>query len=200
MAITVKIRNGTSSPPSNADSAELLLHTDDHKLYHGNPSGAAYELVPEVSLDISPQLGNNLDMNQFNLVFDPTPTSDHSWNGKTAVFTAGENLVIGDVCYFKSDGKFWLVDADAEATTKGMLAMATTTISTDATGVFLLWGYIRDDTWVWTVGAELYCAITPGNPTATPPNGSLDIVRIIGYAYNADVIYFNPDDTYIEVA
>ena len=94
----------------------------------------------------------------------------------------------------------WQVDADAEATTKGMLAIATASISADATGVFLLRGFFRDDTWTWTVGGDLYCSTTPGLPTQTAPSATGDIVRIIGQAYSADVIWFNPDNTYIEVS
>jgi len=150
--------------------------------------------------DTTPQLGGDLDLNQKSIQLDPTPTSDHTWNGEIATMTAGESVVIGDVCYLKSDGKFWKVDADAEATTKGFLVMATTSISADATGIFLLNGFIRDDTWTWTIGAELFCSTTPGNPTETQPSATGDIVRLVGYAYSADIIYFNPDKTYIEVA
>ncbi len=155
--------------------------------------------IANVVEDTTPQLGGDLDLNQKNIILDPTPTSDHTWNGEVATFTAGEGVVIGDVCYLKSDGKFWQCDADAVATTAGMLAMATGTISADATGTFLLNGFIRDDTWALTVGAELYVDVTPGNPTETKPTATADIVRIVGYAYSADVVYFNVDKTYLEL-
>ena len=60
-------------------------------------------------------------------------------------------------------------------------------------------GYIRDDTWAWTIGAPLYISVTPGNATATAVSGNADIKRIIGHAMSADVIYFNPSQAYTEL-
>ena len=91
------------------------------------------------------------------------------------------------------------MDADAAATTAGMCAMATATISADASGVFLLRGLIRDDTWAGTVGAQLWASVTPGNPTETQPSATGDIVRLVGYVPHADYIWFDPDKTYVEV-
>lgn len=150
--------------------------------------------------DTTPQLGGDLDMNQKSFVYDPTPADDHSWNGHVWAGTAGENLAFGDVCYLKgSDRKFYRADADAEATAKGLIVMATAAISADASGVFLRMGFIRDDSWAWGESVELYIHTAPGNPTATKPSGSGDIVRIIGYPYSATVIWFEPDTAYAEV-
>ena len=161
---------------------------------------AAAAGISTIDEDTDPDLGGNLDLNQFSIILDPTPTSDHTYNGVIETQTAGENLVIGDLCYFKSDGKYWLCDADALATSKGKLAIATTTIAADAAGVFLTRGYIRDDTWAWaTVGEELYISVTPGNPTETAPSGDADIKRIIGHAQSADIIDFNPSPAYVEI-
>lgn len=128
-----------------------------------------------------------------------SPSSDHSYSGTTISATAGEAVAIGDVCYLKSDGKFWKADADAESSSDGMLSMATAAISADASGVFLLKGLYRDDTWSWTTGSKLYISTTPGNPTATAPSETGDIVRLVGYAYTADIVYFNPDNTFVEL-
>lgn len=196
-AVTIGTANGLSlstqelSLALSSTSTTGALSDTDWDVFNGKMS----DLVD----DTTPQLGGDLDMNQKSLNFDPTPTSDHTWSGEIMTATAGESVVIGDVCYFKSDGKFWKVDADAEATTKGFVVMATGSISADATGVFLIKGFIRDDTWTWTVAAELFCHTTPGNPTETKPSATGDIVRLIGYAYSADIIYFNPDKTYIEI-
>jgi len=172
------------------------LLADDQHVLNAEVQAVSINNVKE---DTTPELGGDLNLNQKSLVLDPTPTVDHTWNGIETTHTAGENLVIGDVCYLKSDGKYWKVDADAEATTKGDILMATASITAAATGVFLESGYIRDNTWAWTTGQELFCSITPGNPTATRPSGAADIVRIIGHAYNADVIKFKVDETYLEI-
>lgn len=128
----------------------------------------------------------------------PDPAGDHSAEGITITETAGENVAIGDLCYFKSDGKFWLADADAEATSKGILALATAAIAAEDSGVFLVYGKYRDDTWTWTVAQELYIHTTGGNPTGTRPSGSGDIIRIVAHATAATILFFNPDQTYIE--
>jgi hypothetical protein len=134
------------------------------------------------------------------VISDAWPTlADHAYSGEYVTATAGEAVAIGDVCYWKSDSKFWKADADAEATTKGLLAMATATISAAASGVFLLRGYIRDDSWAWTVGNPLYVSTTPGNPTATRPSGTGDQIRVVGFAKHADYIWFNPSNDYGEL-
>jgi hypothetical protein len=135
---------------------------------------------------------------------DPTPASDHTYSGPHATMTAGEALVFGEVCYLKSDGKWWKADADAATTMPGM-AMAAATIDADATGDFILPGaFVRDDTWNWTVGASegLIYVDTPtaGAPTQTAPPGTGDQVQIIGYAYTVDIMYFNPSPVLVEVA
>lgn len=134
-------------------------------------------------------------------ISDVTPliTTDHTWNGNFWAATAGESLVFGDVCYLKSDGKMWKCDADAEATTKGFVLMATGTIAADGSGTFLNRGFIRDDSWNWTIGAELFVPTTPGNPTETKPSGTTDVVRIVGYAYTSNILFFEASKSYIEV-
>lgn len=124
--------------------------------------------------------------------------SDHTWSGLTTKLTAGTDLAIGNLCYVGSDGKMELTDADAAATMPGT-AMATGTISEDDAGVFLLRGFIRDDTWNWTVGALLYASTTSGELTETAPSGSGDQVQAVAIALSADIIYFNPSLTMKEV-
>lgn len=126
--------------------------------------------------------------------------NNDSFSGKYVEMTVGEGVVIGDVCYLKSDGKMWKADADAEATANGLIMMALETIAQDATGKFLLEGFIRHDDWDWTVGAKLYISTTPGDPTETAPAGAGDIVRLVAYATHADRLYFNPSSTYEEIA
>jgi hypothetical protein len=144
-------------------------------------------------------LGGTLDLNE-NAIDLTTGLADTKYEGFTATFTAGENLTIGELCYFKpGDSKMWQCDGDALATTTGLLAIATTTISADASGVFLLWGFIRDDgAFAYTAGDELYVSLTPGIPTATIPPAAGDFVRVVGNAITADVIMFNPSNDIIE--
>lgn len=168
----------------------------DHK--HAMPAAAIADLVN----DTTPQLGGVLDINEKSIEQEfGTLTSDHTASGNIITATAGEALAFGDVCYFKSDGKFWKSDADAAATSIGMLTMAIATISANAAGLFLKKGFARDDTWAWTAGAELWLdTTTAGGMTATKPSGTLDIVRLAGWAKAADYVEFNPSSMYLEIA
>ena len=113
--------------------------------------------------------------------------------------TAGENLVFGDLVYFKSDSKWWKANATSAATTDGMLGLVLETINAQATGKILIKGFVRYDTWNFTVAQWLYVGETDGTITGTAPSDTGDQVRKIGTAYTADIIYFNPDSTIVEI-
>ena len=134
------------------------------------------------------------------ITIDSTPDSDTTANGEKVTETAGENLAFGDVCYLKSDGKYWKTDADAAATMPGTL-MALGTINADASGSFLRSGYARNDAWNWTVGGLLYAdTATAGGLTQTAPSGTGDQVQVIGVARSADIVDFRPSLVLVEVA
>jgi hypothetical protein len=129
-------------------------------------------------------------------------TSDHSYTGNYETGTIGEALAFGELCYFKSDGKWWGTDADAEVTTAGILAVCVVGGAPNATGTFLTKGYVRDDTWDWSAnGAALWVGNSPRTmvETASQPAGSGDQIRLIGYTRTSDIIRFNPDETYLEL-
>ena len=128
--------------------------------------------------------------------FSTTP-ANQAVTGIVGTFTAGENLVFGNVCYMKSDGKLWKADADAESTIP-VMAVATASITANATGTFLTDGYIRDDSWsALTIGGRVYCSTTTGAMTQSAPSGSADVVQILGTAIAAKVIKFRPNEMYI---
>ncbi len=61
-------------------------------------------------------------------------------------------------------------------------------------------GYVRNDAWNWTKGQLLYVSpATAGLITATKPTTAGQRIQIVGYAVSPDVIYFNPDYTWIEI-
>ena len=192
-ATITRLGVGTNDYVLTADSAQ----TEGIK-WAALPSAGISDLVD----DTTPQLGGNLDMNEKSIVCEfGTLTSDHTASGEIITGTAGESVAFGDICYLKSDGKFWKTDSDAEATAKGMIVMAIATISADASGSFLKKGYARDDSWAWTTGDQLFIdATTAGGMTATAPSGSGDIVRLTGYAKGADYVEFDPSKMYLEVA
>lgn len=100
--------------------------------------------------------------------------------------TAGENLVFGNVCYYKTS-KYYKADASALTTVTTQLVMALETISQDAAGWFLVDGYVFDSGWSFNSGADVYLSETAGDSTETEPA----ISKIIGMGDDT-VLYFNP--------
>lgn len=132
------------------------------------------------------------------IIWDNAPASDHNHSGDVTPFTAGEILVYGEVCYFKSDGKMWKADADA-STTVPVVGMAVAGIAADASGNFLLRGFVRDDSWNWTVGGLIYTSTTAGALTQTAVSATGDQLQIVGFALSADSMYFNPSYDIVEI-
>ena len=131
-----------------------------------------------------------------NLILTFIP-DDGSYTGITTTMTAGENLVAGDLVYFKSDEKAYKADADAIATMP-VMAMAMATINSGASGIFLLQGIYRNDAlYNLTAGNVMYASGTAGGVTQTQPSGVDGVVQVVGIAINENRIYFNPSINYI---
>lgn len=123
---------------------------------------------------------------------------DHTfWNSAHGIYrygVAGEDVVLGDLCYLKAaDGKYWETDADVEATTTGMLAVAMETIAADATGMFLLHGFLHEQNLSFN-DVPLFVSTTKSEFQEAAPNGANDVVRIAGFGTeDTRTIYFCPD-------
>lgn len=128
--------------------------------------------------------------------------TDLACTGKEIVLqTAGEILLALDVAYFKSDGKWWRTDASGAATSQGLVGLATRGVAVDASLSILLGGYARNDTWSFSVGVPLFLSeSTPGGIVETPPSGSGEIVRVVGYSVASNIIWFEPSGTFIQIA
>jgi hypothetical protein len=113
--------------------------------------------------------------------------------------TVGENVAFGDLCYLKSDGKYWKTDANAIATTAGPLLISLESITADSAGKFLKRGYVRDDAWAFSVADVLYVGATAGDISNTLLAAVGDCIRRIGYAYAANIVVFEPSQMLIEL-
>jgi hypothetical protein len=111
---------------------------------------------------------------------------DFSMKGIIETGVAGEALVIGDVVYLKSDGKFWKASNAAAATAAPELRMASEDYGADETGVFLVVGLITLSG--LTAGAPYYLG-TGGAITATRPTAAGEYVRYIGTAKSTTVLF-----------
>jgi len=127
------------------------------------------------------------------------PSADVTATGFQESVTVGEGVAFGQLLYLKSDGKWWLSDADAAATMPGM-RMALATASADAACNVLVLGRARNDAWVWTVGGLIYASDTAGAITQTAVSGTGDHLQVVGIAYHADKMIFCPSPVLAEVA
>lgn len=164
-------------------------------------NGAGF--IAEVVTDTSPQLGGDLDLNQFNVKLITAPSSDHKVSGTIIALTANENQAFGDVCFINADGEAQLIDADTITTMSAVVMCADASISGNASGNYLLMGIARDDSWAWTVGGLIYGTITGTSGTTlsqTAPLGENDVVQIMGVATHANRMLFKPQLVQIEHA
>jgi hypothetical protein len=135
--------------------------------------------------------------------FTPTgTTTDGTVTGGDVVYFGGTtSMTAGAIYHYKSDGTWELADADAVATSDGLLAVALGAAS-DTNGM-LLRGMVTIDHDPGAIGDVLFLSTTAGDCSATAPSGSADIVRVIGYQVNHasnGEIWFCPDGTYVELA
>jgi hypothetical protein len=129
--------------------------------------------------------------------------------------TKGDILYFGSgsttqakLCYLKEDGSWGQADADGVATgddadrdAMGMLAIALGT-DPDVDGM-LIRGMISMGYDLGDVGNPLYVSTSPGGITQTAPSTSGQFVRVVGYCLDdsgSGKMYFNPDNTWVEIA
>ena len=107
----------------------------------------------------------------------------------------------GKVYYF--NGTDWASsDADAASTATGLLGIALDSGATSTVGV-LVRGY--GTLGVSTGGSNgdvLYLSTGANQITSTAPSGSGDIVRVVGYLIDStnNIVWFNPDGSWVEIA
>jgi hypothetical protein len=132
-----------------------------------------------------------------------SPSSDHSAEGmKLDAYLAGEDLVFGDLVYRTTGsggGDIFMKADKSDRSSVPAMAMALATISGGSTGLFLLDGVARDDSWTWTSGYLLYVG-DYGAITDAVPSSSEEQLQIIGIALTATTIRFNPEYTIVEIA
>jgi len=147
--------------------------------------------ISNIVEDTTPQLGGDLDTNDYSISFDPTPGSNLEANGLITTMTVDINSVgIGSAFYMASDENFEEANANSSSTMPcTALALETGTGSKKV----LLLGFMRKDAWNWTPGNLLYVSTTSGTLTQTTVSGSGDNVQVVGYATHADRIYFQPN-------
>ena len=106
----------------------------------------------------------------------------------------GGTIAAGQIVYLKSDGKWYLAQANSTATSAGDLAIALDSGVAGTRGRLVKLGYVNNPVWTWTPGAALYLSTTTaGGLTQTQPSGAGNVVREVATASNdPGTIYFDP--------
>ena len=122
-------------------------------------------------------------------------TTNHTYSGRVLEGAeAGENLAFGDLAVLAESGKFVKANPATLATLDGTIALVVSdTIAAGSQGMFLLRGLIRNDSWTFSPGKELYAG--SGTLTHEPPTTGTQIIRKVGTALTATIIEFNPSST-----
>ena len=132
--------------------------------------------------------------------FTVTGTTHFETQGDIVYLGSGSTTA-GELCYLKADGAWAATDADAVATSGGVLLALALGTDPDADGM-LLRGMFTLDHSPGTIADELYVSTTAGDITGTAPSGTGDIVRVIGYCMDSTngQIWFNPSNDFIVLA
>lgn len=122
---------------------------------------------------------------------EETLGTDHTIAGITINCVAGESLSFGNICYRNCGWEMQKAQADS-LTTVPALYMATDTLTSGETGIFLMEGFARDDDWIWESGVLYTSSGVAGEMTAIKPTESGHQVQIIGYPESSTIIHFRP--------
>jgi hypothetical protein len=118
------------------------------------------------------------------------PTANETVSGEVIEATVDVNAYgLYATLFMAADGHFEEADADAGAS---MPCVAIATETGTGTKDVLLRGYIRDDSWDWTPGGLIYVSTTQGGLTQTAPSNPSDVVQVVGWAWSADIMIFEP--------
>lgn len=137
--------------------------------------------------------------------FDSSLSADGKYSGFVVAGTAGTTLAFGDLIYLDpTDSRWELADANsaagADGDSRGSLGICVLAAAAngDPTNILLL-GFVRADAAfpTFTVNNPVYVSETAGDVTGTQPTTTDVVIRIVGWGMTGDVLFFNPDNTWI---
>ncbi|MFH1478116.1 MAG: hypothetical protein ABIH24_11600 [Verrucomicrobiota bacterium] len=123
----------------------------------------------------------------------------NAWNNGVIIKAGSGALTAGNLYYMNGASAWVAANASTNDTAQGLIGLALVSESEPYANGLLLNGQFTKTDHGHTVGAPIYLAATAGGMTNIPPSGTNQIVRIVGYAIDANTIMFNPDRTYIEI-
>ena len=153
----------------------------------GTPSAGTLTNCTGYAADINLPKGKQINLTLPDTDATCTGNVSSSWP------SAYTSSAIGDLVFF--NGTEWAkTDSDAVATCKCLLGIA---LEVKADGVAmkvaLPGSMVHLDAWNWTPGATLYVGDdTAGTMEETIPTGADAIIRVVGFAMDADTVFFMP--------
>jgi hypothetical protein len=123
--------------------------------------------------------------------------TDHTYSGLYTTMSVSTNTVgFGAALRTSSSGTWVLACASSSGTVPcGALALSAGTGNLPV----MIQGFVRDDSWNWTIGNSIYISTTSGTLTQTAPSVTGQIVQIIGVAMQTNEIFFNPNYITVEI-
>ena len=230
MASTIKTKNGTGgASPGSLSQGELAINIDNGLVYFGSSSNAVRKLDTflHITASVSGGIGGNISASgtivstgnittggdiissgfisssQFEGI-KLFPTESHTSIGTTAqgdiVKFGSTTTTAGQVYMLASNGGWTDADASNNLASTGSLAISIGTNAT--THGMLLRGMVKlkaDPE--CTIGMPVYLSTAAGRGACTAPTDNNEIARVLGfYISGSGVIYFNPDNTSIQVS
>ena len=173
------------------------------------PEGSIVVIKDELAEETTSDLVT-LDYNT--TTFENQLTDGEAASGDILKYEPGgtTSLTKGRLYFLHTDGTWDEADADAASTGKQLLGIALGSSAT--TNGLLLRGFVKiPSTEVLNLpgsgasdGLPLYISTTSGHLDFTAPSASGDIVRVVGYCIDDDssdiLLYFKPDNTWVEIA
>jgi hypothetical protein len=137
---------------------------------------------------------DNTDDIESNTSFNPHPPTDHCGCGEIDIETVDVNTNgFGNAMHLDTDGNWIDAKGDMAAT---MPCMAVALESGTGQKKLLKKGFIRDDSWNWTVGAWVYVSyLLAGQFTQDEADTTGQKQQKIGFAYRSKIIFFDPSKT-----
>ena len=134
------------------------------------------------------------------VLYNTTP-ADTVDDGFTGSFVASGVLARGNLCYVKTAGTAAKANANSAATASGLLVMAPGSHADTASFAAIMPGtMVGHSAWAWSCGKPIFMGSSAGSMTQTKPSAASAIVRVVGYGgRNSNVMWFDPDNTWIEV-
>ena len=121
-------------------------------------------------------------------------------NASGEIYFGGSAVVsisFDDLIYMNTSGN-WAPVVNSSSNSTKLLGIALG--SNPTTNGVLLKGYVRDTNYAFQEGEPLYISSSNGAITSNPNAiGSGDYARVVGYGLPNNTIYFNPDNTWVQL-